>query len=52
MKVGSLQVGYKPDFAVFRVEAREQIALSLLLQARTAEALYIAGEEIDLGSEI
>ncbi|WP_104722391.1 aminofutalosine deaminase family hydrolase [Helicobacter mesocricetorum] len=52
IKIGSLQAGYKPDFAVFKVEAREQIALSLLLQAKTAEALYIAGEEINLRGDM
>ncbi|MDE5602609.1 MAG: metal-dependent hydrolase [Helicobacter sp.] len=52
MKIGSLKVGYKPDFAVFKVKARKQIALSLLLQAKIAEALYIAGEEIDLRDEV
>ena len=49
LKGGILKKDYFADFAVFAYEGKkEQIALQLILYAKEAKALYIAGEEISL----
>lgn len=48
IKAGILQKGYVSDFALFKLEAKDQIALQLILYAKEVEALYIAGKKIEI----
>ncbi|CAM2878759.1 aminofutalosine deaminase family hydrolase [Helicobacter burdigaliensis] len=47
LKAGILQKGYVSDFALFKLEAKEQIPLQLILYAKEVESLYIAGKKIE-----
>lgn len=46
IKAGLIQSGFFPDFAIFKLHAKSQIALNLLLYAKEAEALYISGKQV------
>lgn len=46
IKTGSLQKGFLPDFAIFKLNTKHQSALDLLLYAKEAKALYISGKQI------
>lgn len=47
LKAGILKQGYVPDFAVFKLECKEQIALNLILNSKEALALYIGGIKVE-----